>query len=318
METLMACVRPLRADGPRPTLPSRAYPLPVCIWRSRPWGFLWVIALLAATPTGCSDAESGRFPARWIDGTHESEPRYQVHEYSLGTWIIRQSLTTHFEGPFLYLLQGNEEALLLDTGAPTEPWLRDVVDGLIGDTHPLVIAHSHAHSDHVAGDLEFKDRPNVRIVGHSRAEVAEFAGLTEWSEDTGTLDLGGRQLLIIPIPGHEASSIAIYDELTGLLLTGDSLYPGRLYVQDFTEYRRSVDRLVQFLSDQEVNWVLGAHIEMTAFPGQDFGPLQPAHPNERELQLEWSHVLELQAVFQAMGSEAEYTVRDDFIVYPLD
>jgi len=45
--------------------------------------------------------------------------------------------------------------------------------------------------------------------------------------------------------------------------------------------------------------------------------MQPRHPDERAFQLEWRHVLELQEVFAGMAPEAEYTVRDDFIVYPI-
>lgn len=46
--------------------------------------------------------------------------------------------------------------------------------------------------------------------------------------------------------------------------------------------------------------------------------MQPRDADERELQLEWIHVLELQDVLASLGSRAEYTVRDDFIIYPLD
>jgi glyoxylase-like metal-dependent hydrolase (beta-lactamase superfamily II) len=33
-------------------------------------------------------------------------------------------------------------------------------------------------------------------------------------------------------PGHHVASIALYDRRTGNLLTGDSLYAGRLYVNE--------------------------------------------------------------------------------------
>lgn len=272
-------------------------------------------AMLIAAPQG--NAQSGGFPDDWIDGSDPDEPAYQAHEFAEGTWIIRQSLTSHFEAPFIYLLAGDEQALLLDTGAPTRPWLRVVVDALIGSDFPLIVAHSHAHGDHVAGDGEFEDRASTRIVGHEPRHVAKFFGISKWPERSATVDLGNRPLQVIPIPGHESSSIAIHDPRTGILLTGDSLYPGRLYVKDFEAYRNSIDRLVQLLSERRVLWVLGSHIEMTNRPGQDFGPMQPRHPDERRLELEWRHLLELQQLLSSTD-DAQYTVRDDFIVYPMN
>ena len=258
------------------------------------------------------------FPERWIDGTDGAEGTYQVHELAEGTWAIRQSLTTHFEAPFLYLLAGDERAVLLDTGAPADPWVRAVVDDLIGEETPLIVAHSHAHSDHVAGDDEFRSRPGTDVLGHAPEEVARYFGISSWPGGRARVELGGRSLLVIPIPGHEPSSVAVYDAKTGILLTGDSLYPGRLYVRDFDAYRTSVDRLVETLSQSRVSWVLGTHVEMTVEPGIDYERGETSHPHERPLQLEWGHVLQLQQVLSQMGAEPEYTVLDDFIVYPLD
>jgi hydroxyacylglutathione hydrolase len=138
--------------------------------------------------------------------------------------------------------------MLIDTGAPTEPWIRQVVDDLIGEAFPLIVAHSHAHGDHVAGDSEFESRPNTEIVGPGAEDVARYYQVDDWPHASASLDLGRRPLRVIPIPGHEPSSIAVFDERTGVLLSGDSLYPGRLYVRDFEAYRASVDRLVETLS----------------------------------------------------------------------
>jgi len=41
---------------------------------------------------------------------------------------------------------------------------------------------------------------------------------------------------------HEAAHLAFYDAETQLLLTGDTLYPGRLFIDDWTAYQASVAR----------------------------------------------------------------------------
>jgi glyoxylase-like metal-dependent hydrolase (beta-lactamase superfamily II) len=111
----------------------------------------------------------------------------------------------------------------------------------------------------------------------------------------------------------------IYDERTRLLLAGDSLYPGRLYVPSnlFLDYRDSIDRLVAFTRNHKVSHILGAHIEMTREPGKDFRDLAPSHPDEHVLELPVADLLELQAAVHRMGDAAVRDVHPDFIVQPL-
>lgn len=241
-------------------------------------------------------------PDRWVHGA-PGEVRLQVHEAAPGLWILRQSKASNFEAPFLYLLAGDRGALLLDTGAEhagdseagdSEPGhseaagselpLRATVDRLLGewqrqrklDAVPLVVAHSHGHRDHVHGDAQFRDRPDTRIVGTQPQQVAAFFGLDRWPEGEARFDLGGRTLTVLPLPGHEPAHIAIYDAQTASLFSGDSLYPGLLTVRDWPAYRASAARLASFAQRHRVERVLGAHIEMSARPGQLY-PLGSAY-----------------------------------------
>jgi len=262
----------------------------------------------------------------WIDGTQASEPQMQVQRYDADTFVIRQSVKTNFEAPFLYLLFGKDRAVLLDTGAGGLK-VRPTVDGVIADwlkahhrtSIPLVVAHSHSHGDHRAGDAEFKDRPDTVVVGWTAPEVAAFFKIADWPHDIAKFDLGGRILDVIPTPGHHPSHIMIFDERTRLLLSGDSLYPGRLYVPSnlFTDYRDSVERVIAFTKARRVSHILGAHIEMTTAPGKDFRDAAPAHPDEHVLELPYADLLELQAAVHKMGDKVVRDVHDDFIVVPL-
>src|SRR5262249_11813437 len=134
-------------------------------------------------------------------------------------------------------------ALLEDTGAgqvDTASVVMDVVAKWAKKNNkesvPLVVMHSHAHGDHTAGDAQFKDKPNVQFVAAAVPEIQRAFAIEDWPTDTGHIDLGGRIVDVIPIPGHNDASIALYDRATGLLLTGDSLYPGRLYVSDLAAF----------------------------------------------------------------------------------
>jgi glyoxylase-like metal-dependent hydrolase (beta-lactamase superfamily II) len=124
---------------------------------------------------------------------------------------------------------------------------------------------------------------------------------------------------VMPTPGHHPSHIIVFDEKDRLLLSGDTLYPGRLYVptDQFATFRDSIDRVVAFTKDRRVSHVLGAHIEMTQTPGKDFTDAAPTHPNEHALELPYSDLLELQAAVHKMGDTPVKDAHHDFIVFPL-
>jgi glyoxylase-like metal-dependent hydrolase (beta-lactamase superfamily II) len=284
---------------------------------------LTAVLALAATPVLA--AAKSPFQS-WIDGTAPQEPQTQTQRYDADTYVIRQSVRTNFEAPFLYLLFGKDRALLFDTGAGGLK-IRPAVDAAIAQwlaehhrtSIPLVVAHTHGHGDHHMGDAEFTERPDTTVVGLKPEEVATFFKIADWPHDIVRYDLGGRVLDVIPTPGHQPAHIMLYDRRTRLLLSGDSLYPGRLYVPDgqFATYRDSIDRVAAFARTHPIRLILGAHIEMTREPGKDFAGAASTHPDEHVLELPPSDLVELQKAVHAMGDPPRRDTHPDFIVYPL-
>lgn len=279
-----------------------------------------------------AEGAAGGLDVRWIHGSpsrkQRSDPPWQVHHYSNDTVIMRQSKDLTYEGPFVFLLFGDQRALLLDTGAVKDDLLRRMVDGLMAGwlaEHPLsesprtdyqlVVAHTHSHGDHIAGDASFGDRPHTTLVGAAAADVSAFFGFSDWPRDVVHFDLGQRRLELIGIPGHHDASIALYDERTGLLFTGDTVYPGRIYVDDFPAFVDSLNRLVEFADAREVTHVLGCHIEMTTTPGRDYQLGCRYQPDEPSLQMT---VAQLHAMRDAAVSVADRPGEhrfDDFVLY---
>ncbi len=264
--------------------------------------------------------------APWIDGTTASEAQTQTQRFDRDTYVIRQSVKTNFEAPFLYLLFGKDRALLIDTGAGGLQ-IRPTVDAAIAQwlaehqraSIPLVVAHSHSHGDHRMGDSEFKDRPDTTVVGLTPAEVAAFFQIADWPNGVAAFDLGGRALQVIPTPGHHPTHIMVFDPKTRWLIAGDTLYPGRLYIPDgaFADYRASLDRVVAFAKTRRVSHVMGAHIEMTREAGKDYRDGARTHPDEHALELPYAELLKLQAAVHAMGDTPKRDAHPDFIVFPL-
>lgn len=256
-------------------------------------------------------------------------PKWQVHEYNPTFFILRQSGCTDSEMPFLYLIFGKDRALLWDTGSRNgdlAPTLQRVMHDWLERNHrasiPLVVIHSHSHSDHTWGDsaLEALNDPDVPIqLIHAKLdEAAAFFHITSWPSQLGDVDLGGRVLNIIPIPGHDTYAVALYDRRTGIVLTGDNLYPGRLYIPDFAAYKASTERLIAFLRGKPVAYVLGNHIEETSTPFRDFPIGSIYHPNEHRLQLSYGALLELEEGLNSMQASPHRMAMADFTIWPLD
>jgi hydroxyacylglutathione hydrolase len=267
----------------------------------------------------------GRLPDNWYAGGADcgGRPAFRVAAYNDDFFVLRQPACTNYEKPFLYLIIGRDRALLFDTGAPTID-VATPVDTLIrrwmarrgSNALGLVVAHSHAHSDHVAGDSQFVRRPNTTVVGRDTASVRAFFAISQWPTSVGAIDLGDRVLDVIPIPGHQPASIALYDRRTGVMLTGDTFYPGRLYVRDTAAFAASIDRLARFVRGHHVTHMLGAHVEQTKTPYVDYPVGTKDQPNEHGLDLTPAQLFELDSAVQSMRGKFRRLPLRDVTIWP--
>ncbi len=278
---------------------------------------------------------AGNLEVRWIHGSrsarHNTDPKIQVHAYDEHTYILRQNKAVHYEGPFMYLFCGNDRALLLDTGATADSArfpLRDTVDGILSrwlaahprDSYELVVAHTHAHGDHVAADGQFEGGAStvdlsITVVPKDVESVRSYFGFSGWPDEIVRFDLGGRVLEITGCPGHHEASIAVYDRWTGFLVTGDTVYPGRLYVQDFPAFTASLDRLVAFAASRPVTYVMGCHIEMTSRPRRDYPLGATFQPDEPPLQMSPERLTAIRDAARSVADKPGVHVYDDFIIF---
>lgn len=288
---------------------------------------LGAVAALAQTPAGTPAIETGVFPATWlVAGPNCLEvPDWQIHEYNPSFYILRESGCTNYEKPFLYLIFGRDRALLIDTGAGATVDTAATVQKLIAkwqkrnqhpDPFPLVVAHSHGHGDHVSGDKGFEGMSNVTLVAATpEAEQKAFA-IQKWPEDAGSIDLGDRIIDVLAIPGHHPAHLAYYDRKTAVMLTGDHLYPGRLYVSDFPAYLASTRRLVEFTEGRPVAHILGCHVEQSATPFVDYPVGTVYQPHEHDLALGRAQLLELLAALEKMKDQPGKLALRDLTIVP--
>jgi glyoxylase-like metal-dependent hydrolase (beta-lactamase superfamily II) len=283
---------------------------------TKQWKSLLGIAAITATLFGMETATSmvvpddlvfdvnsrveGAFPETWIHGSKSAmdntDPAVQVHRYNAHTYILRENKAINYEGAFMYLFFGNQKALLIDQGSTSSPALfplRDVVDGIITawekahqrTNTQLIVANSHLHGDHYAAWNQFVDRPDTLMVGLTHEEVMAYWGFDDYPEQRVTYDLGGRQFIVTGTPGHQSSEIALYDTWTDLLYTGDMLYRGRLYLEDWQAWKASIKRLRDMADDYPVAHLVNNHIEMTATPTIDYPIGTTWQPDEPPMQM---------------------------------
>ena len=267
----------------------------------------------------------------WIHGSENCEdnidPPIQVVKYNSNTWILRQNKCTNYEAPFMFLFFGEDKVLMMDTGATKDhnifP-LYNTVKQIISDWSKkngeveLIVAHTHKHGDHYAADGQFDGKPNTTVIGLEVEDLKNFYNISNWPKEIVDFELGNRLMKIIPIPGHQASSIAVYDTSTKILLTGDTFYPGRLYVKDWNDFKMSIERLVKFTDNNEISTILGNHIEMTQTPGVDYPVETIYQPKEHQLPLNVLTLKELSSSLTKLGETPTKKVHDSFIIYPVD
>jgi hydroxyacylglutathione hydrolase len=295
--------------------------------------FLVLSACASAVENNYAKLQPGSMAEPWLNGGPNclTIPDWQVHEYNEDFYILRESGCINAEKPFLYVIFGEDKALLEDTGVPergtgrvlsTAPVILDLMaQWAKRKKHApvsLVVIHSHSHGDHTAADGQFKGQPNVQFIAAAPDEIQKGAGIKTWPTDIGQIDLGKRIIDVIPIPGHDVASIALYDRRTGNLLTGDSLYPGLLSVNqaDLATYAASTQRLTDFVGDRPVAHVLGTHIEQKATPYADYGRGTSYQPEEHVPELSRAHVLELNDGFISLHGKLQTVAMPDTTIVP--
>jgi len=273
---------------------------------------------------------------KWIHGApncaQSTDPLIQVHAFDDDSFILRISKCYSYEGNFIYLLFGDTRAIMFDTGGPPYPLtpfntgkvlpIRQTVDGIIDawlkkrglDGIDLVVAHTHGHDDHSHWDSQFDHRSRTTIVKPRLESVKAFFGLTNWPNGEATLQLGGRDLTVFPLPGHEPSHIAVYDARNKWLLTGDTLYAGKLTIMIWTDYRASAARLAAFAYAHQITHVLGNHIEMKNLPRQLYEIGTTFQPDEHMLPLTAAHIDEFHNACETMAGNPHLDVHDGFII----
>ncbi|MCR5282417.1 MAG: MBL fold metallo-hydrolase [Lachnospiraceae bacterium] len=135
------------------------------------------------------------------------------------------------DGVRFFLFCGKERAALVDTGMNT-PEARKMAEQLTN--LPLILINTHADRDHISGNAGF-DEIYMSPAEEENYRESAGKGTILPVKEGDIIDLGDRPLRIIDNPGHTPGSIAILDEKYRVLIAGDSVQDGRIFM--FGKYR---------------------------------------------------------------------------------
>lgn len=163
----------------------------------------------------------------------------QIDHPSPGLWVLWD------QGINLYLIAGTDRAVLLDTGFGAFEGLRALCEGLCG--LPVELVHTHTHGDHTGGDVEWAEAWIHPAEWEDYRRDRGDTLLLHPLEDGTCLELGGRTLEVLHVPGHTAGSVALLDRRSRLLFSGDTVMTQPVFLfgpnASIPHYRSSLERL---------------------------------------------------------------------------
>ncbi len=175
------------------------------------------------------------------------------------TWRIEDGMVRFF------LLKGTEKALLIDTGM-TVRHAKEIAETLTG--LPALLLNTHADGDHVGSNEQFESffmHPADEAQYRKDGKTGKVIPVRDGDE----IDLGGRKLKIIHLPGHTPGSIAVLDVSRRVLISGDPIQEhGRIFMfgehRNMEEYIRSLEKLDRVRDAFDEIWP--SHADIPVYP----------------------------------------------------
>lgn len=164
---------------------------------------------------------------------------YRITAIDDETWRIEEGFVR------AYLLAGAERALLIDSGNGGG----DILDAIRRCTaKPVTLVNTHADPDHIGCNHLFPTalmHPAEFAYYRGTAKPGDAAPLPLW--DGEVLDLGGRHVQAVLLPGHTPGTLALIDLAHGYLFSSDNLTSGSVFLfgpwRDLRAYAASMERL---------------------------------------------------------------------------
>lgn len=165
----------------------------------------------------------------------------EIIQINENTWRVEDM------GVRFFLLAGKERALLIDSGMQVHN-AKEIAESLVD--LPVALLNTHGDRDHVGSNAEFDSFYMNPAEASNYYNTQKMQGKILPVTDGDVLDLGGRQLEIITLPGHTPGSVAVLDVDNRVLVSGDPIQDGDIYMfgvqREMHAYLLSLEKLEKY------------------------------------------------------------------------
>lgn len=188
-------------------------------------------------------------------------------------WMVGDASLSHTKDACCYLLNGEDSAVLIDTGAGEKPEaiVRNIETTGVALSHIKHIVLTHCHIDHVGGVEHLRKATGGKVTCHElcakvleRGDNERTAALWYGIElspieidftfraEEHIVDLGNIQLNLLHTPGHSPDSISAYCDMEGKrVLFGQDIHGpfSPVLGSDVKRWRTSMEKLIALNAD---------------------------------------------------------------------
>lgn len=195
------------------------------------------------------------------------QPVYEEKEVYKGNDVVFRQIDAHtWEGnghlmanETLYLIEGNERAILIDAGTKIAN-LDKIVAGIT--SKPVTLVATHVHPDHTGEAINCF--PEIYLNAGDMVNVEQimpnYKGKIKYLNDGEVIDLGNRQIEVIFTPGHTPGSTTFMDKAAGYGFSGDAFGSGNLLLfTNFSTLLLSCQRISEYMEKNGIAKLYPGH-----------------------------------------------------------
>ncbi|MDR0895792.1 MAG: MBL fold metallo-hydrolase [Prevotellaceae bacterium] len=159
----------------------------------------------------------------------------------------------------LYIIEGNDRAILLDAGTKIEN-LDKIVAGIT--KKPVILIATHVHPDHTGDPIKYfpvmylnpADTVNIPRV------MPQYKGELRFLTDGEVIDLGGRKITVLFTPGHTPGSTTFMDDAAGYGFSGDAFGSTNLLLSmDFSTLLATCKKTDDYMTRHRIRFLYPGH-----------------------------------------------------------
>jgi glyoxylase-like metal-dependent hydrolase (beta-lactamase superfamily II) len=159
----------------------------------------------------------------------------------------------------LYLIEGNNKALLIDAGTNIKDL--DKIVASITDK-PVTLVATHVHPDHTGASINCFSEIYIHPGDTALVPLymSGYKGVVKYLQDGEIFDLGDRQMEVVYTPGHTSGSTTFIDKKAGYGFSGDSFGTGLLLLTvDFSTFIASCEKICTVMEADKIRYLYPGH-----------------------------------------------------------